>query len=175
MKKISLWAVLTNGPKVGCFPVQRRLSTKIGKDGFPEYQSYPGVLQPLVTGKGEPGESPMKILFRETKEEVGEEFAGILSRKTGCGRKFFRFSPEEYRGKNGEPVTDYNFIVRISQEELDKVDKVKLYSGAEPNLVFLSRKDADNIRTTKEINGEIQEDNLVMFPDHLEIFKKIAA
>ena len=169
---VSLWAVVTDGPKAGLIPVQRRATWETGEDGFPKIQSHPGVLQPLVAGKGEQGEGPAKTLLRETEEEAGKGFADILHGKMECGRKFYRFSQKEYTDKNGNSVCNYNFVVKVSQDDLEKI---KLHAGAESALIFLKKEDVKKIRTTKEMDGkEIKEGDLVMFPDHLSVMKGIA-
>lgn len=168
---VSLWAIVTDGPEAGSIPVQRRAMWEIGEDGFPKIQSHPGVLQPLVAGKGEQREGPSGTLVREAEEEAGNDFAYILREKMGCGRKFFRLPQKEYTDKDGNSILNYNFVVKISQDDLETI---KLHSGAEPDLIFLNCKDAGKIRTTKEMGDrKIEKDDLVMFPDHLSVLKEI--
>jgi len=167
---ISLWAVV-NGSKAGSIPVQRRANEEFGEDGKIKLQSFPGVLQPLVAGKGEDGESPVQTLLRETQEETGRRFAKILRGKIACNRDFRIFSEKEYPDKEGRSIRNYNYLVNVSEEELKEV---RLHVGAEPSLIFLNKEDAGKIRTTKEMKDrKIGSFDLVMFPDHLSVLKEI--
>jgi len=164
---IILWAVT----REGSIPVQRRANEESGEDGKLKPQSFPGVLQPLVAGKGKEGESPVRTLLRETEEEAGGRFAEILDRKINCNRDFRKFSEKEYSDKKGILTKNYNYLVNVSEEDLKEV---RLHVGADPGLIFLRKEDLEKIKTTKEMDGkEIGSFDLVMFPDHLSALKEI--
>jgi hypothetical protein len=167
---ISLWAVLTDGPKAGHFPVQRRAKERFGEDGKIKPQSFPGVLQPLVAGKGEEGETRFQTLMREAEEEAGRRFVRVLREKIrNRGKDFYLFFENDHPDKKGNLIRNYNYLVRISEKELKKV---RLHVGAEPGLIFLSKEDLKDVKTVEEME-KIRRENLVMLPDHLSALKEI--
>lgn len=165
----SLFGMVENGPQAGSFPMQRRAKEEVRKAGKPEEQSFAGVLQPMAAGKAKAGETPYQILIREIKEELGGPFAEIISQKSE--EEFFPIFEKEYIDKDGDIVKNYNYFTMVSKEDLKKI---KLHSGAEPELVFLKKEDIKEIKTINQIRGkEIKPSDLVMFSDQLEALKGV--
>ena len=134
-----------------------RAETEI-KDGVEKKQFNPGTHQPTFNGKFKKGESLDDAIKRECEEELGKSFFKVLSLSmlNNFSEKKYEYKKEEYKS--------YGFWGRISEED---VKKIKLHSGALPNLVRVKHEDL------KKIGNKDSKREIRMFNDQYEELKEL--
>lgn len=128
-------------------------------------QSNPGVYQPSANGKLENNEDWFEALNREIKEELGQELA-----KTIDVLSFVLVDQESYTYED-KPVIGRSYLGFITQEQI----KLVKLSEESDKVIFVSIKDLNRIKTTKEVKetGFNPDEEIVMFTDQFEALKKI--
>ena len=149
-KIVSVWLTLSDGKNKGKIALQKR-SLK---------DSFPYVCQATWAGKVELGENTMAAIFRECKEELGEEFF-----KNFDFSKLKLFCKCNFVMKKGKWQAN-NYIGKISQALLEKV---KIHDEALKEFIFVGNSDAVySIKSEKN-----PKDTTVLFDNDYEVFNKI--
>lgn len=163
IKKTVGLIVLTNTTEKGLTAVlQVRGSFNTEKNNE---ETYSGASQLTVHGSINEGESETDTLLRETREELGEEFAEIIEVELNKGLTFVELNKVE-----NENISIANFGVIIDESALKEIE---LNSSTGGSIRLISKSDVDNIRELKKADREngIAKDEIVMFPDNIEAVK----
>jgi hypothetical protein len=153
--------ILTNIPDpVGTVAI---LQTR-GKFNYEKRSSetYAGATQISVHGSIEGDESEFEALVRETREELGEEFANLVQ-----GRSLDLI---KLNGIENENISIVNFDFRIAEKDLEKI---KLDERTVAKIRLITKNDIVNIRELKpseRLTG-IDKNEIAMFPDDIEAVK----
>lgn len=128
-------------------------------------ETYRGACQLTVHGSINDGENETDTLLRETREELGEEFAEIVEAEFNKDQNFV-----ELNRISTDDISVVNFGVIIDESALKEIE---LNSSTGGSIRLISKSDVDNIRELKKTDREngVPEDEVVMFPDDIEAVK----
>ncbi len=121
-----------------------------------EQETYRGANQLTVHGNIKKGETEREALLRETKEELGGEFAKLLQYQT----------LEELNKIKNDKISVTNFGFRITEKDLETIKDAKIR--------LISKDDIVNIRKLKmsdRLSGIASADEIAMFSDDIEALK----
>lgn len=122
-----------------------------------EPETYADATQLTVHGSIEKNESEIDALLRETREELGKEFANLVQGKALELREINRVENEE--------ISVVNFGLSIAEKDLEKIKGAKMRP--------ISKNEIANIRELKPSDREksIDKNEIAMFPDDIEAVK----
>lgn len=155
--------VLTNTTDKGLVAVlQVRGNINVEKDN---QETYRGASQITVHGSINEGEKETDTLLRETREELGEDFAEIVEAELNKDQNFVELNKIE-----NENISVANFGTIVDESALEEIE-VNVNTGGSIRLI--SKSDVENIRELKPEDREdgVGEDEIVMFPDDIEAVK----
>lgn len=128
-------------------------------------ETYAGVSQLTVHGSIEGKESETDALLRETKEELGKNFADIIKSKLNNDELV------KLNKIKNEKISIVNFGCIINKNE---AKKIKLNSQTGASLRFVSKDEIKNIcklKLSEKLNGITNKNDIAMFPDDIETLK----
>lgn len=148
--------ILTNTEKA---VLQVRGDFNVEKD---EKETYQGASQLTVHGSIAKNESEIDALLRETKEELGEEFANLVQ-----GRSLDLI---ELNKTENENMSVTNFGFRIVEKDLEKI---KINERTRASIRLISKDEISDIRELKPSDREsdIDKNEIAMFPDDIKAIK----
>ncbi len=125
-------------------------------------ETYKGACQITVHGSMNNGETEMDTLLRETREELGEEFAEIVEAELNKDQNFVELNKIE-----NENIVVTNFGTIVNEDALKEIE---LNSSTGGSIRLISKSDVDNIRELKSEDREagVASDEIAMFPDDIE-------
>lgn len=128
-----------------------------------EQETYVGASQLTAHGGINEGESKIDALLRETREELGEEFANLIQGRT--------LDLKELNRVENENMSVVNFGLTVAKQDLEKI-KIDERTGGSIRLV--TKDEIDNIRELKasdRLNSIIDKNEIAMFPDDIGAVK----
>lgn len=128
-------------------------------------ETYKGACQITVHGSIKEGESETDTLLRETREELGEEFAEIVEVELNKDQNFVELNRIE-----NENISVANFGTIVDESALKEIE---INSSTGGGIRLISKSDVENIRELKPEDREngVAKDEIVMFPDDIEAVK----
>ena len=128
-------------------------------------ETYNGACQLTVHGSMNDGESETDTLLRETREELGEDFAEILESELNIHKNFIDLNKIE-----NENMSVANFGTMVKESALKEIEINQSTGGS---IRLISKDDIGNIRelTPEDRENGIADDETVMFPDDIEAVK----
>jgi hypothetical protein len=154
MKKTVGLLALTNTGKA---TLQVRGNFNVEKN---EPETYTGATQLTIHGSLKENEREIDALLRETREELGKEFANLVQ-----GRSLDLIELNKVENKN---FLITNFGLRIDENDLKKI-KIDERTGTSIRLI--SKNEISKIRELKpseRLSGVKNKNDIAMFPDDIE-------
>lgn len=128
-------------------------------------ETYKGACQLTVHGSINDGETQTDTLLRETREELGEEFAEIVEVELNKDQNFIELNRIE-----NENISVANFGAIVSENALKEIEINPSTGGS---IKLISKSDVNKIRELKPEDREtgVAEDEVAMFPDDIEAIR----